>query len=181
MKETPPWYVVTGGPCSGKTTLLEELERRGYRVEYEAARLYIEEELDKGHTLAEIRADEKAFQEKVLTRKMTVEQALPRNEIVFLDRGMPDTEAYLESIGIVGHAATQQACAQARYRTIFLLDMLPYTSDHARTEDEAGAQRLHALLEETYRRRGYEPVSVPALPVSERAGYLIDHIETHHA
>jgi predicted ATPase len=34
MSETN-WYVVTGAPSSGKTTLVRELEKLGYRVVHE--------------------------------------------------------------------------------------------------------------------------------------------------
>jgi predicted ATPase len=36
------WYVITGAPCSGKTSVIRELEKRGYRVVHEVARAYIE-------------------------------------------------------------------------------------------------------------------------------------------
>ena len=29
------WHVITGAPCSGKTTVIRELERRGYSVVHE--------------------------------------------------------------------------------------------------------------------------------------------------
>lgn len=37
-------YVLTGGPGTGKTTLLKELAKRGYQTVPEAARLVIQEE-----------------------------------------------------------------------------------------------------------------------------------------
>ncbi len=51
------WHVITGAPCSGKTTVIRDLERRGFRVVHETARAWIEEELQKGRTMAEIRRD----------------------------------------------------------------------------------------------------------------------------
>src|SRR5579872_2819615 len=60
------WCVLTGAPCSGKTTALNVLKDLGYRCIPEMARVYIEDELSKGHSLKEIRADERAFQKKVV-------------------------------------------------------------------------------------------------------------------
>ena len=42
------WYVITGAPSSGKSSVIRELENLGYRVVHEVARAYIEEELKKG-------------------------------------------------------------------------------------------------------------------------------------
>ena len=36
-------YVITGGPCTGKTTILNDLHEKGYRVLHEIARKVIEE------------------------------------------------------------------------------------------------------------------------------------------
>jgi predicted ATPase len=43
MTDPPYTVVLTGGPHSGKTTLIEELRRRGQRVVPEAALALIEE------------------------------------------------------------------------------------------------------------------------------------------
>jgi len=51
------WHVITGAPCSGKTSVICELERLGHPVVHEAARAYIDKELEKGKTMARIKAD----------------------------------------------------------------------------------------------------------------------------
>ncbi|PIS15984.1 hypothetical protein COT62_00785 [Candidatus Roizmanbacteria bacterium CG09_land_8_20_14_0_10_41_9] len=55
------WYVITGAPSAGKTTLLKELEKKGYTVIYEAARIIIDREMKKGKKLSEIRKNELEF------------------------------------------------------------------------------------------------------------------------
>src|SRR5690554_1815606 len=44
LKENNNFYVLTGGPGVGKTTLLEELERRNYEIVPEIARELIKEQ-----------------------------------------------------------------------------------------------------------------------------------------
>jgi hypothetical protein len=56
MRKTE-WIVITGAPCSGKTSVVSSLELRGYRVVHEAARAYIDELLTSGKSLQEIKAD----------------------------------------------------------------------------------------------------------------------------
>jgi len=47
MRQTN-WHIITGAPCSGKTTVINEIERRGIRVIHEVARAYIDRQLGKG-------------------------------------------------------------------------------------------------------------------------------------
>ena len=41
MKETN-WYVLTGGPGSGKTTTINSINKRGYKTTIEHARHYVD-------------------------------------------------------------------------------------------------------------------------------------------
>eukprot|EP01134_Creolimax_fragrantissima_P005344 CFRG5344T1 len=52
------WVVITGAPCSGKSTLLEALRRRGHYTIPEASRIYTNAALKKGLTVQEVRANE---------------------------------------------------------------------------------------------------------------------------
>ena len=176
MKEVPPWYVITGGPCAGKTTLIKELEKRGYRVAQEAARTYIELELARGKTLAEIRKDEVAFQHALIPMKVAAQQELPTNEVVFLDRGMHDSVAYLALAGVHDDPILIEPLTQSRYRGVFLLDLLPYVKDDARTEDAAGAKHVHGLLEKAYRDAGFKIIRVPVMNVKKRADFIEHHL-----
>ena len=40
------WHVITGAPCSGKTTLIGELADKGFRTVPESGRICVERELD---------------------------------------------------------------------------------------------------------------------------------------
>ncbi len=122
MSETN-WYVITGAPSSGKTTLLKELEKIGYRVVHEVARAHIETQMAQGRTLEEIRSDKQSFENRVLNRKIALEAQLPKHEVIVFDRAVPDSIAYFELAGL----DTAEAIARSprnRYRKVFLLDPL---------------------------------------------------------
>ena len=84
------WYVITGAPSSGKTTLLGHLASLGYEIVPEAARAFIDEEMKSGKTLEEIRTDERVFQRNILCRVEEVENMLDPQQLHFFDRGIPD-------------------------------------------------------------------------------------------
>ena len=124
-KQLNNWFVITGGPSSGKTTLIELLGKRGHATIPEVARTVIDEGLAKGRLVEEIRKDEKQFQDEVLRRKIAIEAAHNRNALTFFDRGMHDTIAYLRLYGWELDQHVQQAVEQANYRQVFLLEPLP--------------------------------------------------------
>ena len=50
------WYVITGGPGSGKTTTLNYLNMLGYHTTIEHARHFIDTQMITGKTVNEIRS-----------------------------------------------------------------------------------------------------------------------------
>lgn len=98
--ERTNWYVITGAPCSGKTSVLRGLEQRGFQVVDEVARAFIDSQLARGRTLAEIKADVGSFERHILFEKMRIEKNLSRNRTVFFDRAVPDSIAYFQVEGL---------------------------------------------------------------------------------
>lgn len=170
------WYVLTGGPCAGKTTLILELERRGHHVIHEAARLIIEEELAEGKTLEEIRRPPGRFERRVVERNIAHEKGLPSELTVFLDRGILDNVAYHRYLNIPMDAQLEEAATAARYRKVFLLDMVDFEQDEARNETPEQASAIHEHLAKAYEEYGVPLVRVPVLPVPERAEFILKNL-----
>jgi predicted ATPase len=145
------WYVITGAPHSGKTSVIELLEKEGFRVEYEIARVYIDNEIAKGRTIEDIRKDELEFQKGILDMKIEIERKLPKDEIIFFDRAIPDSDAYYELCGFSGDKHLEESLAKSKYKKVFLFDLLPYKKDYARVESEEEQLKLHKLLDLSYK------------------------------
>ena len=91
MMQAVKWHVVTGAPCSGKTSVIVELEAKGFQVVHEIARAYIDDELQKGRRIDEIKFDELAFERAILARKVAVESSLYRRIALFFWTGRSRT------------------------------------------------------------------------------------------
>ncbi len=98
MQQTPPWYVLTGGPCAGKTTTLNELMRQGHPVLAEAARLEIDTKMAAGMAIEQIVSDPD-WPYSVVRRSYAQENQMPTNEQWFLDRSTVDSLAYFKKFG----------------------------------------------------------------------------------
>lgn len=83
------YYILTGGPGVGKTTLINELSDRNYKCAPEVARQIIQEELaDAGDALPW--ANVKAYSRKML--ECSILDYVENNEVsenLFFDRGIP--------------------------------------------------------------------------------------------
>ncbi len=167
------WYVITGAPSSGKTTLLKDLEFRGHMVVPEMPRIVIDEALAAGTSVQTLRKNELEFQRTVLNRKLLSEHDFQPDQILFMDRGLGDCVAYFEFAGgkndpdIVGISADH-------YKAVFLLDPLEFKDDYARTESVEDVATIDHLLEQTYTRLGARLVRVPVLPPAKRVKFILD-------
>ncbi len=170
------WYVITGAPSSGKTTMINLLKDKGFKVVYEVARIYIDQKISEGKKIEEIRRDEVSFQEKILKLKIEAEKNLAKEEITFFDRGIPDSDAYYVLRGTKQSDLLKQAIINSQYKKVFLLDLLDYEKDYARTETLEEQAKIHDLLEESYRKIHADIVRVPVMPVSERLDFILNNL-----
>lgn len=170
------WIVITGAPSSGKTSVIEFLENLGYRYMPETARAYLERELAKGRSLSDIKSSQKEFQQDLLREKIEMESRLPPDEMVFLDRAIPDSISYYRANGLDPREA-MEASKKFRYRKVFIFDRLPFKYDGVRVDNEEIAEKLDHLLEADYRLMGYEPVRVPVMSIEARVDFILRKLE----
>lgn len=167
------WHVITGGPSSGKTTTVDLLKARGYKTTIEHARHYIDTKRVAGKTTAQIRENQAVFQLGVLDMQITQERALSPDDLVFLDRAIPDALAYYRFLDLPVDEKLTEAMSEVSYKKIFILDPLPLAPDYARTEDESSQKKIHQLLTEVYESLGTPVVHVPVLPPEERVDFIL--------
>ena len=176
MQTVNNWYVITGAPSSGKTTIIKLLEKKGYKVLYEIARIFIDQELKKGKTINEIRKNESNFQRKILDFKINYESKLNPKEITFLDRAIPDSLAYYELVDVPKDKYLNMAVKKTSYKKIFLLEKLEFEKDYARTESKEEIKKLERLLEKHYKNLYFPIVKVPKMSVAKRVKFILDNL-----
>jgi len=172
------WYVMTGGPSSGKTTTVNLLKKRGYKTTIEHARHYIDTQRITGKTTEEIKANQLAFQRGVLGMQIEQEKALSPHDTVFLDRALPDALAYYRFLNLPEDVALREALASTSYKKVFILDPLPLVQDYARTEDADDQKRIHELLVDVYGSLPSPMIRVPVLPPEERVDFILKNLKS---
>ena len=170
------WVLIDGAPSSGKTTVIQALHRKGYRIIPEVGRAYVELELARGRTLGEIRGNEERFQRALIALYAEQFQRLDPRQSVILDGGFPHAQAYIELNRTPHMPDVLALCRPFHFKKVFLCDPLPFEDDHVRTEDAAKAAFLDRRIEEIYRELGYEPMRISVMSVEERAASVLRNL-----
>jgi len=170
------WYVITGGPGSGKTTTVNMLRKRGYKTTIEHARHYIDTQRITGRTVEEIRKNQIEFQTGVLNMQIEQEAYLLPDEIVFLDRALPDALAYYKFLKLPINKKLDRGLKKASYKKAFILDLLPIVNDYARIEDEEAQRKIHSLITDVYESFSFPVIHVPVLPPEERVDFILKNL-----
>jgi predicted ATPase len=171
-------FVLTGGPGVGKTTTLIDLEKKGFFIVKETAREIIEREQESGRSLFPW-VDLDKFNDELFKIQLEKEKNAPKDKISILDRSIVDGIAYRNLGNLKIPENLLDAAKNAGYECVFLLDRLPnYLNDESRKEDEEKANKLHDEIEKVYRELGFNVINVPALPVEERTGFILNYINS---
>ena len=83
--------------------------------------------------------------------------------------------AYNRLYGYPSDEKLEKALKECSYKSVFLLDRLPYIVDYARTETKEQQDILHGYLKEAYKDLGYKIISVPAFSVEERVRFILNN------
>ncbi|TYP97149.1 putative ATPase [Sphingobacterium allocomposti] len=174
------FYIFTGGPGAGKTTVLNELAGRGYcRVEEDARRI-IQEQLDKDGTALPWK-DKAQYTQLMLTAAVASYRAAGSflDSPVFFDRSLVDSYAYATLEDIRLSDADLMIADQIRYNSkVFFFPPWPeiYQNDAARKQTFDEAVLTSKILRTVYEDHGYDLVDVPKADVVQRADFILQHI-----
>jgi predicted ATPase len=172
-------FVLTGGPGSGKSTLIEALVRAGHAGTAEAGRGIIRDQVAIGGPALPWR-DPASYAELMLCWEMRshhMARDLPGP--VFLDRGVPDVIGYLRLTGLPVPAHMEKAAETFRYnRRVFIAPPWPeiFHQDEERRQTPEEAERTYEAMVSTYSGCGYELVEVPRLAVEERVRFVVENM-----
>jgi predicted ATPase len=173
------FFVITGGPGVGKTTLLEELKKHGFDHVPEIARQLIKEQVEiNGEALPWKNAEQ--YLQLQLERSIESYELANQEStgIIFFDRGILDAFCYARLINAQITEEMQEIAKRYRYNQIVFI--LPpwceiYETDLERKQSWREAALTYEKMVETYENFGYELINVPTLTVEKRVDFILSH------
>lgn len=176
----PKKIVITGGPGSGKTSLILFLEENGYQCQNEISRQVTLEAQKKGIDQLFL-SDPVLFSQHLLEGRLKQHQEVGhfKKTILFYDRGLPDITAYMDFTNVSYPESFHITCNKHRYDTVFILPPWKdiYTQDNERYETYEEAEKIHKFLTQSYLKYGYEVIVVPFGTLKNRMKFMITHLE----
>ena len=169
-----PCVVLTGGPGTGKTTLLAELASMGYATVEESARTIIAERLASGLSR---RPDPSEFAQQILNRDIEKYVAQPQtSKWVFFDRGLIDALGMVQEFSPMSGEELEGMLTRYRFhRPVFVLPPWEaiYINDAERDQTYAEAVVVYEKILRWYRLCRYDVHEVPREHVTERARHVL--------
>ncbi|CAM4378883.1 Predicted ATPase [Pedobacter westerhofensis] len=172
-------YVITGGPGSGKSTLVEGLEKAGYTCSAEISREMIKAEVAKGSNCLPW-LDISCFSDKVIAEMTRAWKKAPENEMTFFDRGIPDVIAYLRIANLpVPQSYLSGLSAHPYEKRVFILPPWEeiYVNDSERWQSFEEATAIYHIIRETYTGFGFELLELPKASEELRISFILDAVK----
>ena len=170
--------VITGGPGTGKTTILDLLRDKGYPCHTEVSREVIKEQLILNSRLLPW-DDLSGFSFKVNEGQVKQYKEAEEGKLNFYDRGIPDVLAYLRKEGIHEEELEQCAAQYLYHPIVFFMPPWPeiYGTDNERREDFDAMLEIHNNMKKVYCDLGYKVEEVPKLSPQKRIDFILSKLK----
>ena len=185
-------YVLIGRSGSGKTSVLNELERLGFQIFDEVPRQVITERNKK----FSVRTFGRIFKERevvkrqkiIFARHLKKEEEFEKNNtpVLFMERGLIDFIAFTDYLcGFVpDEFYNPEYNLPNRYNLVFNLENLPFVKDDVRIEkDEEEASVIQDRVIKTYEDFGYSLINItaksiknPAKSIEKRVNLILNYL-----
>tara|TARA_R110001583_G_scaffold25760_9_gene93141 strand:+ start:9309 stop:9854 length:546 start_codon:yes stop_codon:yes gene_type:complete len=170
-------YIITGGPGSGKSSLLSALVDKSYQGFEEISRVIIREQHEIGGDMVPW-LNLAAFAELCYERMSTQLDLCDSACTCFYDRGLPDIIAYVRRGGLEVPTKYFEK-AKSYNKTVFIAPAWQeiFVNDSERPESFEDAVEINRFLKSTYQELGFNVVELPRVSIEERVAFIEDILE----
>ena len=169
--------VITGGPGTGKTSIIECLNKMNFNVFNESSRevtkkyknidseqYFLSNPIDFSNILMDKR------------KKQFEKGTKSKNDYFFYDRGIPDVLAYLNFKKIDYQSSLIDDVLKFEYDAIFITEPWKaiYKNDSERYETYDELLEIDIHIKKIYKKLGYNTITLPKRSVKDRVKFLLE-------
>jgi predicted ATPase len=171
------WFIITGPPCSGKTTLINELSNLGYAINPDISREYLENKVKKGISAITARVNEKVFQRTIFILMIKNALLLDKTKLIFNDYFLPDNLPFLELSNINIPLEYIKSSRLFLFKKVFICSPLTLEKDNIRIESISDQTSLFKFILKTYSDIGSDIVVLPPISIESRMQIILDNLK----
>lgn len=167
-------FVLSGGSGVGKSTIINLLKNHNYQTTPECWTLMFDDAKNNNCLEAFSNQDPIMFREKLMNLQVSMEEALDKTKIAFLDRSIIDNSAFRYYYNV---PMSETKSTVSQYDLIFFPDPLP-ENQYQKTElcSYSESLRMHLYLKEFYLNLKYTVIDVPVDSPENRMKFILDSI-----
>ena len=172
--------VITGGPGTGKSTVIEKLTQLEFTCMPEISRIIIKDAQEKG-------IDQLFLKDPLLFSNLLLEGRIDQykkaevaaDQIVFFDRGIPDVFGYLNYLKTDYTENFIDQSLKHRYDKVFMMPPWKgiYKTDNERYESYEQSLIIYEHLILAYKEIDYSVVVVPEGSIASRAEFILNSLK----
>ncbi|HMQ69988.1 MAG TPA: AAA family ATPase [Ignavibacteria bacterium] len=171
------FYVLTGGPGGGKTSLLENLAGKGYSYVPDEARRIIRERISRG---LPPRPEPEEFAMEIFRRdRKNFNKNIDVTTPLFFDRSFIDSAGMLSECDINIYNRIRHFHITNRFnQKVFITPPWEeiYRTDSERDQTFTESVRVYEKIMQLYIKSGYEMIELPKNTIEVRAQFILEHI-----
>jgi len=173
------FYIITGGPGAGKTSLLENLALQGYTYIPETARQIIKERLSKGLSP---RPDPARFAQQIFDQDLKNFISNSRlSDLLFFDRSFMDSACMLFESDKDSYDKIRNSHLTNRYNNkVFITPPWKeiYLNDTERDQSFDESIAVYERLEKWYKEHDYHVIVLPKDTIENRTNFILREISS---
>lgn len=171
--------VITGGPGTGKSTIIDQLLQMEFTCMPEISRNITKEAQLTGIDQLFLK-DPLLFSKLLLDGRISQYQAAAVQETdkVFFDRGIPDIHGYMDYLGTEYPEIYIQKSKEFRYSHVFMMPPWKeiYQTDNERYETYEQSLTIYKYLIKGYTKMNYHIIKVPEGSIADRVDFILNSL-----
>lgn len=170
------WYILTGAPGSGKTSVLNRINNIGLNTVGEAGRKVIHKALNAGIPSEVIFKNQKLLQDAIFQENILQHSKQDLNKLMFFDRGLPDSLPFYQ-VAKLDDSYIVNFSNLFMYKTVFYFEMLPnFERNNVRPQKNSEIEILSKKAIEVYKSMDIPIVTIPVLTIDARVHFILKYL-----